>query len=411
VRVSPTLLELEEARQLVLRTVSTLPSEPVPLAEALGRHLAEEVCSTEPVPAFDNSAMDGFALRAADTRAASPATPASLCLVGESRAGSPATRRLGQQEAMRISTGAAIPQGADAVLRVEAARLDSGQVVIEEPVGTGRDVRFAGDDLEPGSVTLLKGARLGPAELGVLASVGLGQVSCHRRPRVAVLTSGDELIGPDEASRAGAVRNSNAYSVPALAELAGAEVIRADPVPDRPEATRRALEPLLEADVVVVCGGVSVGDHDHVKGAFAGLGVQELFWGVALRPGRPTWFGVSGTTLVFGLPGNPVSAMVTFLLLVRPALVLMGGGDPTAPRLEVKLAADYEKAPGRTHAVRSRLELRDDGWWAHPFERQGSHVLTSMLGADCLVLVPSATGTAQAGRRFEAEVLQLGWKQ
>lgn len=401
-------IELEEARRRVLAQASPLPVERVSLGEALGRRLAEEVRSDEPVPAFDNSAMDGFALRAADTQRAGAAEPVGLRLVGESRAGSPAAHPPGVGEAVRISTGAVVPPGADAVLRVEDARVEDGRVLVAAAVAPGRDVRGAGDDLAAGAPVLAAGTRLRPAELGLLASAGRPEVLCHSRPRVSVLTSGDELIAPGESMRPGAVRNSNAYSVPGLAEMAGAAVTVAGPAPDRAEATRKAIEPLLEADLAVVCGGVSVGEHDHVKAALAALGVEERFWGIALKPGKPTWFGTRGGTLVFGLPGNPVSAMVTFLLLVRPALVAIGGGDPGASRAQATLAEDCEKQPGRAHAVRCRLELRPDGCRVHPFPRQGSHVLTSMLGADCLALLPAGAGPVRAGEPVEIELLE-GW--
>jgi molybdopterin molybdotransferase len=405
---APVPIELEEARRRILLHAAPLPAERVALREAIGRRLAEEIASSEPVPAFDNSAMDGFALFAADTQRASAAEPVGLRLAGESRAGSPAGSSLDPGEAIRISTGAALPDGADAVLRVEDARLEDGRVLVGAPVAAGREVRRAGEDIAAGAGVLSSGPRLGPAELGVLAAAGHPAVSCRRRPRVAVLTSGDELIAPDEPMRPGAVRDSNAYSVPALAALAGAEVSVAGPAPDQAEATRKAIEPLLDADLVVVCGGVSVGSHDHVKEAFAALGVEERFWGVALKPGKPTWFGVGDGTLVFGLPGNPVSAMVTFLLLVRPALVAMGGGDPDSTRAQAALATDYEKQPGRAHAVRCRLELCADGCRAHPFPRQGSHVLTSMLSADCLALLPSAAASLRTGERVEIELLDRG---
>jgi len=403
------LIELEEARSRVLARVSPMDSEPVPLRQALGRRLAEDVAGEEPVPAFDNSAMDGFVLRAEDTSAAAPGAPVRLRLVDESRAGAPTAAALAAGEAMRISTGAAVPAGADAVLRVEEARLENGHLLVEAAVAPRRDVRGAGEDVAPGTTVLTAGSSISAAELGVLAAIGRPEVCCRRRPRVAVLTSGDELVEPGEPLRPGAVRNSNAYSVPALAELAGAEVSVAGPAPDRPEATREALAPLLDTDVVVACGGVSVGEHDHVKRALADLGVAEEFWGVALKPGRPTWFGRRAETLVFGLPGNPVSAMVTFLLFVRPTLVALGGGDPSRQRTWARLASDYNKRPGRTHALRCRLELREDGWWAHPFPRQGSHVLTSMVGADCLALLPTESGPAAAGDRVEVELLEA-WR-
>jgi molybdopterin molybdotransferase len=399
------LIDLEQARDAVLEQAIPLEVERVALREALGRYLAEDASTAEPVPGFDNSAMDGFAVRAADTCGAGPDAPVALRLAGDSRAGHPAVAALAPGEAIQISTGAAIPPGADAVVRVEATRSEADRVLVREEVASGRDVRRAGEDIRPGRAVLRAGARIGPAELGVLASLGVAVVACRRRPRVCALTSGDELIEPGEELRPGAVRNSNAYSIPALAQLAGAEVTVAGPAGDEPEATRAAIEPALDFDVAVLCGGVSVGEHDHVKGALAELGVEERFWGVALKPGRPTWFGTRGGTLVFGLPGNPVSAMVTFMLFVRPALALLSGGRPPAARTTATLSRELERRRGRVEAVRCRLELREVGWLALPAEHQGSHVLTSMLGADCLALIPSGSGTVRAGERVEVVLL------
>jgi molybdopterin molybdotransferase len=272
-------------------------------------------------------------------------------------------------------------------------------------VEPGRDIRRAGEDIEPGAAVIAAGTEIGAAELGVLASVGKASVACARRPRVHVLTTGDELQPPGEPLRPGAIRNSNAHSVPPLAELAGAELAAVEMVADDPEATREALEQALEADVAVVCGGVSVGEHDHVRPALAELGAEEVFWGVALRPGKPTWFGTRGESLVFGLPGNPVSAMVTFQLFVRPAIRAMLGASDLVQEATAILDEDYPKQPGRAHLVRCRLELRDDGWHARPTGAQGSHVLTSMLGADALAVIPTAAETVRSGERVAIEML------
>ena len=378
----------------------------MPLREALGRLLTTDVASADPVPAFDNSAMDGFAVRAADTSGASPESPATLRVVGESRAGHPAESALGGGEAIGISTGAVIPEGADAVVRVEDASPGNGSVEIEAEVAPGNALRHAGDDIEPNAVVLRERTRLGAAELGVLASVGVARVPCARRPRLAVLTTGDELLEPEEPSRPGGVRDSNAYTIPALALSAGAEVVGIEAVKDEPESTRAAIERMLGAEIAVICGGVSVGQHDHVKGALESLGVDEVFWRVALKPGKPTWFGIGPTgTLVFGLPGNPVSAMVTFLLFVRPAIAAMTGAPDVAHRLRAVLDQELPKPPGRAHAVRCRLELRDDGWHASPTGDQDSHVLTSMLGAEALAIVPADADPPAVGELVELELL------
>ncbi len=396
------LIDLEAARARVLAAVpERLAAEPVALPRALGRVLADDVVAADDVPGFDNSAMDGFAVRAADTAGA----PVDLPLAGESRAGHPAATPLPPGAAMAISTGAMLPEGADAVVRVEDTAPRDGAVEVRVAVETGRDVRRAGDDVQTGSTVLRAGARLGAAELGVLASVGVAEASCTRRPRVAVLTTGDELVGPGEPRRPGGVRDTNGVSIAGLALEAGAELASAARVADEPEATTTALREGLRADVVVACGGVSVGTHDHVKPALEELGVEPAFWGVALRPGKPTWFGTRGDTLVFGLPGNPVSAMVTFHLFVRPALLALAGAVEPRPTVAAVMDEPYAKAPGRAHAVRCVLEARDDGWHVRPTGPQGSHVLTSMLGADALALLPADRGDVAAGERVDIELL------
>jgi molybdopterin molybdotransferase len=384
-----------------------LAAEPVPLREALGRVLAVDIESPDPVPGFDNSSMDGFAVRAEDTRGAASGVPVTLTVADESRAGRPARSSLRSGEAIGVSTGAVIPDGADSVVRVEDTSVRDGRVEVEVEVKPGTNVRHAGDDIEPGAKVLRRGVRLGAAELGVLASVGVGTVSCARRPRLAVLTTGDELLEPDDPPQPGGVRNSNAYTIPALALIAGAEVVATETVMDDPESTRAAIARSLDTELFVICGGVSVGKHDHVKAALASLGVDPIFWRVALKPGKPTWFGVaSGGTLVFGLPGNPVSAMVTFLLFVRPAILALLGVGETVNRTSAILDEDLPAAPGRDHAVRCSLELREDGWHARPTGNQDSHVLTSMLGADAFAIVPADSDAPVAGSRVEVELLR-----
>jgi molybdopterin molybdotransferase len=376
------------------------------LREAHGRILALDVESADPVPGFDNSSMDGFAVRAKDTRGAASGAPVTLTVADESRAGRPARSPLRSGEAIGVSTGAVIPDGADSVVRIEDTSVRDGRVQIEIEVKQGTNVRHAGDDIEPGATVLRRGVRLAAAELGVLASVGIGTVSCARRPRLEVLTTGDELLEPDDPPQPGGVRNSNAYTIPALALSAGAEVVAREAVRDDRESTRAAIARSLDSELVVICGGVSVGEHDHVKAALASLGVDQIFWRVALKPGKPTWFGAApGGTLVFGLPGNPVSAMVTFLLFVRPAILALLGVGARAGRTSAILDEDLPAAPGRDHAVRCSLELREDGWHARPTGNQDSHVLTSMLGADALAIVSADSDGPVAGSRIEVELL------
>lgn len=407
------LIEIDEARRLVLGHADRLEAEPVALADSVGRVLAVPANSDDDVPAFDNSAMDGFAVRAADTAGASPDSPVELRHSGESAAGSPATAGVEPGEAIEISTGAMMPEGADAVLRSEDADTEydggDGVVRVHAVVEPGLFIRRAGEDIAAGSTVIEPGTPIGPAEAGVLASIGLAEVSCTRRPRVAVLTTGDELREPGEALGPGEVRNSNAISVPALARAAGAEVIGVETVADDGAATEEALHRAMAADVAVVCGGVSVGRHDHVRPALERLGAAEVFWGVALRPGKPTWFGTApGGGLVFGVPGNPVSTMICFHVFARLAIrAMLGAGDRDRSASAI-LEADLPAVPGRAHLARCSLELRDDGWHAHPAPAQGSHVLTSMLGADAIAILPSEDSGARAGDRVAIELLEAG---
>jgi len=400
------LIEIEEGRRRVLERAPRLGGETVTLREALGRVLAEDAAGAEPVPRFDNSAMDGFAVRAADTQGASAQAPVELALVDESRAGRPAEATLEDGQAIAISTGAMLPAGADAVVRLEDASPADARVAVACEVEPGRDIRRAGEDIAAGATVIEAGTVLGPAELGVLASLGVAEPVCARRPRLALLSTGDELIEPDEEARPGAVRNTNTYAIPALALEAGAELGRVASVGDDAAATKEAIEAMLDSELAVICGGVSVGEHDHVKSALTELGVEQVFWGVALRPGRPTWFGVAPSGgLVLGLPGNPVSAVVTFVLFARPALWAMQGADPSAFLLNATLAEDYRKPPGRAHAVRCSLRADGDRLRAHPTGPQGSHVLTSMLGADGLAMIPADSEGVAAGERVEVELL------
>lgn len=411
------LISIDEARRRVLDAVTPLGDEPVPIDAALGRVLAEQVTSPIAVPPFDSSSMDGYAV------VAGPA--AELSVVGEARAGRPWAGTLVSGSAVRISTGAVVPEGASAVVPIERTTAlkngDSGdgfqlsrdiggkagidRVSVPE-TAAGANIRRAGEDIPLNAVVLEPGTNLGPAELGVAASVGRAELRCARRPRVKVLVTGDELTEPGAPLAPGGIYSSNGFALAALVERAGAELAGRATIRDDHQSTSDSIAAALEeADVVIVSGGVSVGPHDHVKPALRELGVEERFWGVSLRPGKPVWFGVRGGTLAFGLPGNPVSAMVTFQLFARPALAALQGGATEPRRATARLAEAIPRHPHREQAVRVRLRDGEDGLVAETTGAQGSHVLTSMLGAEALALIDPGEGDAAEGERVEVELL------
>jgi molybdopterin molybdotransferase len=391
------LITIAEARRRVLEAVRPPAPETVPLQGALGRVLAADLRSPIDVPPFASSAMDGFAVAAGSA--------AELPVVGESRAGSPFERALEPGAAVRISTGATVPEGADAVVPVERAE-SLGERVRLPDRKPGANVRAAGDDVRAGDLVLRAGAALGPAEVAVAASLGSAGLECAPRPRVALVVTGDELVEPGTPLAPGQIYSSNGFALAGQAQRAGAELVSRETARDSFDETRATLEVALgAADVVCISGGVSVGPHDHVRPALEQLGVEERFWGVKLRPGKPTWFGVRDGVLVFGLPGNPVSAIVTFQLFARPALLALQGAAPEALRVEARLTEAMPRHSARDEAVRVRLEEAEGGRRAIPTGEQGSHQLTSMLGADGLAMIPAGEGEVAAGELVEVELL------
>lgn len=387
------MLTIDEARAVVLGCASRLARDAVPfdqtlpLDQALGRVLAEDVVALNDVPSFVNSAMDGFAFAAPG---------GDLAIVGESRAGAPFGRDLAVGEAVRISTGSLLPHGADAVAPIERAEVEAGRVRAE--ARPGENVRHPGEDLQSGEVVLQAGATLRAADLGVAAAAGRATVLCAIRPRVALVATGDELVAPGEPLGPGEIHDSTAVALAAIAGEAGAEVTGVLHAGDDRAATVRAIERgLRQADLLLVVGGVSVGAHDHVKPALHEVGVEERFWRVALRPGKPIWFGTNADALVLALPGNPVSALVGFVLFGRPALRALQGASPMGQRV-VKLAECVARQPDREEA--SRVVL-DEAGWAHLHGSQGSHILSSMAGADGLAIVPRGATALPAGSTVE----------
>ena len=386
------LLSIEEAQRLVLEHARALESEPVPLEQAAGRILAEPARAVVDLPPFASSAMDGFAVRAQET-------PGRLRVAGvRAAAGSPAASGLEPGDAITIATGGVVPEGADAVVPVELVVQRGNSLEIDGAIAAGENVRPRGGDARSGDAVVEAGVRIGPAQLGALAAAGVANVVCALRPRAAVVATGSELRRPGEQLEHGQIYEANGVMLAAQLESAGAVVASVQVVADDVEEHRRALEAALECDVVLSSGGVSVGPHDLVRSVAAELGAEEVFWRVAVKPGKPLWFGLRGRTLILGLPGNPVSSLVGFELFVRPALLALQGAAEPRPEFAVgALARAARRNSARDEFVRARRTTRDDAVELEPLAGQESHMIARAALADALVHVPRGEGELPAG--------------
>jgi molybdopterin molybdotransferase len=396
------MLSLEAAREQILSAIRPLPAELVPLWRAAGRRLAADLAAPLDLPLFDNSAMDGYAVQSAGLLQASSGNPTPLRCRGEIPAGDVPGPALRAGECRRIFTGAPLPAGVDAVVMQEDTRIDPAQpetVWVQEAVRPWDNVRFRGEDLKAGAVIARTGERLNFARLAVLGAVGLDQVSVTRRPVLGLLATGNELVEPGGELAPGQIFESNRLMIDALVRTTGCEPVIFPIVRDDPDATRTALaEAFARCEIVITTGGVSVGAHDHVKAAFENMGGRLEFWKIAIRPGKPFVWGRLGERHLFGLPGNPVSAAVTFLLLVRPALIrLQGGADGDLPVTKATLAGPVSNPGGRRHFMRVRV---DELGRVLPAGLQGSHALSGLAAAHGLLEVPPGT-TWEAGRPVE----------
>ena len=400
------LIEHPEAVRLVLENTHRLPAEEVPLVEAQGLALAQDVRARFDSPPFDNSAVDGYAVRSADAEAGR-----AFKVVDEAPAGRPAAKSVGEGEAIKIFTGGVIPEGADAVVMVENTSGWGEEFELHKPASPGQNVRGSGEDVREGEVILEAGTEVGAPEIALAATQGYGALPVHRRPEVVVLSTGTELVEPGERELApGEIYVSNSFAVIAQAREIGARARRITAASDDAGVLRDAVREALEtADVVVTSGGVSVGEKDLVKGTMLDLGVEQVFWGVKFKPGKPLFFGVREGASVFGLPGNPVSAMVCFELFVRPALVkMMGRQDSGRPRIHVYFEEDVRNSFGRMHAMRVSLEKTQRGWLARSVGAQGSGLVSSLTKADALALIGPESEGVKAGDLVEAIVLREG---
>jgi molybdopterin molybdotransferase len=403
------LMSVEEAQERVLGAVHPLAPLQLPLTEAHGCVAAEDVIARRDLPEFASSAMDGFAVRVSDTAEALPSSPVELKIVGRAMIGRQPEGTVGGGEAIRIATGAPIPAGADAIVPIENAKPLGETVQVFEAPTSGRHIRPAGEDVKEGQVLVASGRRLGAPELGLLANAGFPNPSVHPRPRVIVLSTGDELIPPTEDPAFGQIRDSNAYTIFGALKEAGAMPILAGIVRDDVDALKElVLSHLIQADAFVSSGGVSVGERDVVKAAFSRRGDVEFFK-VAMQPGMPQGFGHIEGKPYFGLPGNPVSVFVSLELFVRPAVLKMSGRTEIfRPEVTATLTADVSGPRGKTQYARVRVERGDDGWTAAPTGGRGSNLISTVARANGLAIVPAGTETSPAGSQVRVMVFRSG---
>jgi molybdopterin molybdotransferase len=399
-------LTLEEARDHVLGSVQRLEVIETPLLDALGHNLAEDAVARDDIPPFDNSAMDGYAVRAGDIAGAGAESPVELAVLGDLPAGYAATAPVERGQALRIMTGAPLPAGADTVVPVESTRAEADRVLIMEGLPGGSHVRKAGEDVKAGETVIASGSAIGPAEMGMLASLGYARMRCFRPAVAGIISTGDELVGVEEKLSPGKIRDSNSYTIHGMVRDAGAKPLRIGVVGDDAELLESAImENIDRVDLFITSGGVSVGDYDMVKDVLAKLGEMN-FWKVAMRPGKPQAFGHIGGKPLFGLPGNPVSVMVSFEQFVRPALLkMMGRENIFRPEVTAVLDSPIGRKAGRTEFIRVIAEWREGCYHARATGPQGSGILKSMVLGNALAVLPGNVGRMEPGSEVTLQLL------
>jgi molybdopterin molybdotransferase len=403
----PNSMPVAKAREVIARFLQPVTAtERVNVRAGLGRVLAEDVVSPLNVPAHDNSAMDGFAVRFADLK---PEGEVTLKSVGSSFAGAPFKGTVAAGQCVRIMTGGVVPAGTDTIVMQEHARAEGNRVTIGPGHKKGQNLRRAGEDLKAGEVALKRGVALRPAETGLISSLGVGEVAVYRKLRVAFFSTGDELVSIGTQPGEGQIFDSNRYTIHGMLTRLGCEVLDMGVVRDDPKLLERAFhDAAAAADVVITSGGVSVGEADFVKDLLNKLG-EVVFWKIAMKPGRPLAYGKIGAAHFFGLPGNPVSVMVTFYQFVRDALLVLSGRDPVLPlpTFKVPCTSTLKKAPGRTEFQRGVLaQDAAGGWSVRVTGEQGSGILRSMSEANCFIILPTEQGNVTPGTLVDVQVLE-----
>jgi molybdopterin molybdotransferase len=400
------MITVEEALEKILSHIQPLGSEKVSILEALGRVIAEDIYADRDIPPLDNSGMDGYAVRSEDIRNADQNHPVRLEVIEDLPAGFISTKTVGKKQAIRIMTGAPIPRGADTIVPVEETKKEDGFVSIFKTFASGERIRKAGEDVKKGERVIFIGDLIRPAEVGMLASVGRSFVSVYQRPLVAILCTGEELVDVDGDLAEGKIVSSNSYTLAAQVKDCGAISVQLGIAKDRKEEIKEKLLQGLRTDVLISSAGVSVGDYDFVREVLNDLGMEMVFWKVAMKPGMPLAFGTIEGKPVFGLPGNPVSSMVSFEQFVRPSLLkMMGHRQIFRPIIEAILKEEIHKEPGRRHFVRASVSFERDHYVVTITGAQGSGILRSMVKANGLVVIPEDREIVRAGEKVRVQLL------
>lgn len=405
------MISFEEALDKILSRIQPLGLEKVPLLQGLGRVIGEDIDAKRDIPPLDNSAMDGYALKLEDIRESSKNHPVRLEVIEDLPAGFVSKKTIGKGQAIRIMTGAPIPKGADTVIPVEETEKGDGFAFILKAASLGENIRRSGEDVKKGERVISQGDLIRPAEVGMLASVGRSSVLVYQKPLVAILCTGDELVDVDENLEESKIISSNSYTLAAQVKDCDAVPVQLGIARDRKEEIREKLRQGIRADVLISSAGVSVGDYDFAKDALGDLGMEMAFWQISMKPGKPLAFGTIQGKPVFGLPGNPVSSMVSFEEFVRPSLLkMMGHRDVLRPVVEAILQEEIRKTTGRRHFIRAFVSFKEGSYFATTTGDQGSGILMSMLKANGLIMIPEAQEIARVGEKVKVQLLSEPFK-
>ena len=400
------MITVDEALDKILSHIHPLGFEKVSLLDSLGKVIGEDVYARRNIPPLDNSAMDGYALRSEDIRDASQEHPVQLEVIEDLPAGYISAKILEKGKAIRIMTGAPVPKGTDAVIPVEETKKENGSALIFRAATSGENIRKSGEDVKKGDRVISGGDRIRPAEVGMLASVGRSFVSVYQRPLVAILCTGDELVDVDGDLDEVKIISSNSYTLGAQVRDCGAIPLQLGIAKDRKEEIEEKLRQGIRADVIISSAGVSVGDYDFVKDVMKRLGMEMVFWKVSMRPGAPLAFGMIGEKPVFGLPGNPVSSMISFEQFVRPSLLkMMGNRKLFRPAVEAVLKEDIKKMVGKRYFIRGAVSFEKNQYFVTTTGEQGSGILKSMVRANGLIVIPEEQEIVRAGEKVKVQLL------